>query len=117
MIRIHSGSSHGCSVERVNKAHKLIHSTVRSRLSNENVAMLIFWYVNMRLLRKDCNPFVSMIESAIVDEDGEMPEPDQEEIQEEEIQEDEEALLRDTRAAMHDSYTGVPDLNFELEDQ
>ncbi|KAK3276513.1 hypothetical protein CYMTET_15413 [Cymbomonas tetramitiformis] len=112
MLRVHSSCPHAVSMERVNKSHKLIANIVRSRLANTTVIMLIYCYVNMRLLHKDVTPFIPMIESAITDDDGELPEADDQTQVEDEV-EDGEALLEDARATMCQSWTGIPDLNLE----
>jgi hypothetical protein len=39
-------------VERVCKAHKVIHTKVRNRLKNKTVYKLLYCYVNLRLHRK-----------------------------------------------------------------
>ncbi len=115
MLRLHSSCPHACSVERVNKAHKLIHTTVRSRLGNSVVRMLLYSYVNMRLLKRDVDPFVPMIESAIMEEDGSLPEGNID-IEAADAEEgdllDEEEHLEDQM--MHDlqvEFIGIPNLN------
>jgi len=45
-------STQSADVERLCKAHKLIHTTMRNRLKNKTVIDLIYCYVNMRLLNK-----------------------------------------------------------------
>jgi hypothetical protein len=39
-------------VERVCKAHKIIHSKVRNRLKNDSVQKLLYCYINLRLIKK-----------------------------------------------------------------
>ena len=59
------------SVERVCSQHKLVANKIRDRLRNKIVQMLLYWYVNMRLLNK-CPPvLLGFLESAL--NDGETP--------------------------------------------
>ena len=44
--------SQSANVERVCKAHKVVHSLSRNRLKNETVHKLLYLYVNLRLIKK-----------------------------------------------------------------
>ena len=56
-------------VERVCKAHKVIHTKVRNRLKNKTVYNLLFCYVNLRLLGKinEDDTMSNFLEQAILD--------------------------------------------------
>ena len=56
------------NVERVCKAHGVIHTKTRNRLVNKSVQRLLFCYVNLRLLRKETSPVAQFLLSAIDDE-------------------------------------------------
>ena len=75
MIRLHSAIPHACSVERVNSAHGMIHSTLRARLGHAVVQKLMYCYMNLRMLcaKKGSLFLDSMIHSALRDEQGELP--------------------------------------------
>jgi hypothetical protein len=51
-IRLFEVSPQSASVERVCKAEGVIHTAMRSRLSNVTVQMLLYVYVNLRLVNK-----------------------------------------------------------------
>jgi hypothetical protein len=56
-------------VERVCKAHGVIHTKTRNRLVNKpTVQRLLFCYVNLRLLRKETSTVAKFLLSAIHDE-------------------------------------------------
>ena len=50
-LRLLSMATQSADVERVCKAHKIVHSKVRNRLVNKNVQMLLYCYVNLRLIK------------------------------------------------------------------
>lgn len=52
-------------VERVCKSHKLIHSKIRNRLRTKVVSMLLFSYVNLRLLRKCSEPIDDFLSASL----------------------------------------------------
>jgi len=54
-IRLFEVCPQSLSVERVFKAKEVIHTEMRSRLSNVTVQMLLYLYVNLRLLNKLTN--------------------------------------------------------------
>ena len=56
------------NVERVCKAHGVIHTKSRNRLTNQSVHNLLFCYVNLRLLRKESTLVAKFLLSAIEDE-------------------------------------------------
>jgi hypothetical protein len=45
-------STQSADVERVCKAHKVVHTKVRNRLNNKTVHELLYCYVNLRLMKK-----------------------------------------------------------------
>jgi hypothetical protein len=45
-------STQSADVERVCKAHKVVHTKVRNRLGNRTVHLLLYCYVNLRLVKK-----------------------------------------------------------------
>jgi hypothetical protein len=45
-------STQSADVERVYKAHKVVHTKVRNRIKNKNVHQLLYCYVNLRLLKR-----------------------------------------------------------------
>jgi hypothetical protein len=45
-------STQSADVERVCKAHKVVHTKVRNRLNNKTVHQLLYCYVNLRLIKK-----------------------------------------------------------------
>lgn len=51
-VRLSVLAIQSADVERVCKAHKVIHTKARNRLRNKLVHMLLFTYVNLRLIRK-----------------------------------------------------------------
>ena len=53
------------NVERVCKAHGVIHTKTRNRLVNKSVQMLLFCYVNLCLLRKENSIVGKFLLSAI----------------------------------------------------
>jgi hypothetical protein len=67
-IRLAVLSVQSANVERVCKAHGVVHSKTRNRLKLKNVQMLLFCYVNLRLLKKDKTSIVEFLESAIQEE-------------------------------------------------
>ena len=69
-IRLSALAAQSANVERVCKAHGVVHSKVRNRLKHESVLMLLFCYVNLRLLRKDNTKIAEFLESAIVGKEG-----------------------------------------------
>jgi len=66
-------------VERVCKAEGVIHTEIRSRLSNVTVHMLLYLYVNLRLVNKLTseigNIFTDAMRDSNSDEFGEMVDP------------------------------------------
>jgi hypothetical protein len=50
--RLNVMSTQSADVERVCKVHKIIHTKSRNRLKNKTLSMLIFCYVNLRLIKK-----------------------------------------------------------------
>jgi hypothetical protein len=50
-IRVAVMATQSADVERVCKVHKLIHTKSRNRLKNKNVRLLLYCYVNLRLLK------------------------------------------------------------------
>ena len=66
-IRVLALVPNSCSVERVCSQHKLVANKIRNRLRNKMVQMLLYCYVNMRLLNK-CPPvLLGFLESALND--------------------------------------------------
>jgi hypothetical protein len=57
------------AVERVCKAHKVVHTKVRNRLKNKTVYQLLYCYVNLRLIKK-LQEEKGQIASTRVDPDG-----------------------------------------------
>ena len=51
-LRLLMMGTQSADVERVCKAHKIVHSKVRNRLTDKNVKMLLYCYVNQRLIKK-----------------------------------------------------------------
>ena len=51
-LRLLMMGTQSADVERVCKANKVVHSKVRNRLTDKNVRMLLYCYVNLRLLKK-----------------------------------------------------------------
>eukprot|EP00854_Cymbomonas_tetramitiformis_P021693 gene21693-26093_t len=72
LLRIHSLCPHACSVERVNKVHKLVKSKVRNRLSDVVVKMLLFCYVNMRMTNREVGGLGDLLHSALADDTGDV---------------------------------------------
>lgn len=62
-------STQSADVERVCKAHKVVHTKVRNRLKNKTVYSLLYCYVNLRLLKKinEDDTMTSFLEQAILD--------------------------------------------------
>ena len=54
-VRLLALVPNSCSVERVCSQHKLVASKIRGRLSNKMIQMLLYCYVNMRLIN-NCPP-------------------------------------------------------------
>ena len=50
-IRVAVMATQSADVERVCKVHKLVHTKSRNRLKNKNVRLLLYCYVNLRLLK------------------------------------------------------------------
>jgi hypothetical protein len=67
-IRLSVLAVQSANVERVCKAHGVIHTKTRNRLVNKSVQMLLFCYVNLRLLRKETSMVAKFLLSAIHDE-------------------------------------------------
>ena len=67
-LRLSVLSIQSADVERVCKAHKVIHSKVRNRLITKTVQMLLFTYVNLRLLHKCSEPIVEFLLSCLEEE-------------------------------------------------
>jgi hypothetical protein len=67
-IRLSVLAVQSANVERVCKAHGVIHTKTRNRLVNKSVQRLLFCYVNLRLLRKETSPVAQFLLSAIDDE-------------------------------------------------
>lgn len=51
-IRLSGIAIQSANVERVCKSHNLIHTPIRNRLINKTVQMLLFCYINIRLLNR-----------------------------------------------------------------
>ena len=51
-VRLAQVTPHSCTVERVCKAHSLIHTKARNRLHLKVVKMLLYCYVNLRMINK-----------------------------------------------------------------
>ncbi len=68
-LRLLMMGTQSADVERVCKANKIVHSKVRNRLSNKNVKMLLYCYVNLRLLKKGKHETSS---GAAIDPQGDM---------------------------------------------
>ena len=51
-VRLFEASPQSASVERVCKAEGVVHTSMRARLSNVTVQMLLYLYVNLRLINK-----------------------------------------------------------------
>jgi hypothetical protein len=62
-------STQSADVERVCKAHKVVHTKVRNRLNNKTVHQLLYCYVNLRLIKK-IQDEKDQIASTRVDPDG-----------------------------------------------
>ena len=63
-------SIQSADVERVCKAHGLIHTKSRNRLKQSNVQKLLFCYVNLRLIRQEYEkPEDFLSQSSIMDDD------------------------------------------------
>jgi hypothetical protein len=62
-------STQSADVERVCKAHKVVHTKVRNRLTNKTVHQLLYCYVNLRLVKK-IQDKEEQIASTRVDPDG-----------------------------------------------
>ena len=45
-------ATQSAGVERCCKVHKIVHTKARNRLKNKNVQMLVYCYVNLRLIKK-----------------------------------------------------------------
>jgi hypothetical protein len=45
-------ATQSAGVEHVCKVHKLIHTKIQNRLANDNVYMLLYCYVNLRILKR-----------------------------------------------------------------
>jgi hypothetical protein len=45
-------ATQSADVERVCKVHKLIHNKIRNRPANDSVYMLLYFYVNLRILKR-----------------------------------------------------------------
>mmetsp|Transcript_27598 Transcript_27598/g.68206 ORF Transcript_27598/g.68206 Transcript_27598/m.68206 type:complete len:167 (-) Transcript_27598:142-642(-) len=74
-VRLGSMAVQSADVERVCKAHKIIHTKARNRLYTTTVHMLLYTYVNLRLLNKcteELGDFLTQSLEACVDE-GEEP--------------------------------------------
>jgi len=52
-------------VERVCKAHGVIHTKSRNRLTNKSVQMLLFCYMNLRLLKKESTAVCKFLSAAL----------------------------------------------------
>jgi len=67
-------STQSADVERLCKAHKIVHTTTRNRLKNATVLKLLYCYINLRLLKNnehgcnDCDDtMVNFLEQSILD--------------------------------------------------
>ena len=54
-VRLLEVGTQSADVERVCKAHKVVHTKVRNRLLNKNVKTLLYCYVSLRLLNRYYN--------------------------------------------------------------
>ena len=52
-IRLMEMGTQSADVEHICKAHKIVHTKVRNRLTNKNVKMLLYCYVNLRLVQRN----------------------------------------------------------------
>lgn len=51
-VRLLTMGTQSADVERCCKVHKLIHTKMRNRLKSENVQKLVYFYVNLRLIKR-----------------------------------------------------------------
>jgi hypothetical protein len=63
-------STQSADVERVCKAHKVVHTKVRNKLKNETVHQLLYCYVNLRLIKKIQDEKEQIAASTRIDPDG-----------------------------------------------
>ena len=73
-IRLSVLAVQSANVERVCKARSVIHTKARNRLKIKSVNMLLFCYVNLRLLKKDNTSVGEFLEDAILEEEIELSE-------------------------------------------
>lgn len=66
-LRVLSASPTACSVERMNSMHKRVASSGRAALKHERVIMLVFCYVNLRLLQNVDQDVLNMVDDALED--------------------------------------------------
>ena len=72
-VRALSMTIQSADVERSCKAHKVIHTKARNRLKNRNVFMLLYTYLNLRLVNKVKDELQDFLEQALAgdgDEDS-----------------------------------------------
>jgi hAT family C-terminal dimerisation region len=51
-VRVLTMAMQSADVERICKVHKLVHTRIRNRLANEAVYMSMYYYVNLRVLKR-----------------------------------------------------------------
>ena len=69
------------NVERVCKAHGVIHTKSRNRLKHQSVQMLLFCYVNLRLLKKESSKVAQFLLGALNDDEDDDGENNREQLQ------------------------------------
>mmetsp|Transcript_14174 Transcript_14174/g.38177 ORF Transcript_14174/g.38177 Transcript_14174/m.38177 type:complete len:128 (-) Transcript_14174:59-442(-) len=69
-VRLLDTKPHSCTVERVCSMHKLVTPKIRNRLKHRTIQMLLYCYLNMRLIQncKDEDVILNFLESALEDE-------------------------------------------------
>ena len=66
-LRILSAAPTSCSVERMNSMHKRVANSGRAALKHQRVVMMVYCYVNMRLLDNIDEDVLNMLDDAIAD--------------------------------------------------
>ena len=70
-VRLSLYVNQSANVERVCKAHKVVHSVTCNRLKNQSVHKLLYLYANLRLLNKCEKELNDFLEDALREELGE----------------------------------------------
>jgi hypothetical protein len=83
-VRLFVLAIQSADVERVCKAHKVIHNKARNRLLNKFVHMLLFTYVNLRLINKVKTELGDFLMQALENELGEPARGEHDDTDEEE---------------------------------